>query len=177
MTAGAGEKILGFLRGKKREIVEKKEIMGILPHRGRMLLLDQVEISNKSVIGRLMITAEHCLGHAVAGEKEIFRGVDVLEMAAQLLGVFVGIRHPEFREKAGLLRSFGGAKFSDLIFVGDFLEIEVDPVRITEKALTEKSTGRRFIIITGREILAKVGKKRKAEIKEIKLALIDIAQA
>ena len=112
-----------FEKRKKIEI-EKHLIMAILPHRGDKLLLDRVEVnfpSKKSLpraIGIYEITESVCKGHEWNGQK-IFRGVDLIEICAQLTGIAFALKYPDFIGRAGVLRRTGIGKFSGTAFSGE----------------------------------------------------------
>jgi len=75
-----------FLSNREEKIIiGKKDILSILPHRDRMLLLDEVTITDERVIGRFEVTEDVCQGHEFDG-RLIFRGVDIVEMAALTFG-------------------------------------------------------------------------------------------
>jgi len=112
-----------FEKRKKIEI-EKHLIMAILPHRGDKLLLDRVEVnfpSKKSLpraVGIYEITESVCKGHEWNGQK-IFRGVDLIEICAQLTGIAFALKYPDFIGRAGVLRRTGIGKFSGTAFSGE----------------------------------------------------------
>jgi len=76
-----------LLKKAPRIEISELEIEEILPHRDRMLLLNRVIITEKEIVGTFNITEEVCEGHAFKGNK-VFKGSDLLDMAAQLLGVW-----------------------------------------------------------------------------------------
>ena len=90
-------------------ILRKDQIKSILPHRGRMLLLDTVKISDEEVIGEFTVTDEVCEGHCFNGEG-IFRGSDFYDMASQLLGVWA-CQSLNLLEGVAFVRTYGEAKF------------------------------------------------------------------
>lgn len=108
-------------------VISKEEILNILFHRGRMLFLDEVTISCGKVTGKFTIQVDDCQGHEPVPGVPMFRGVDVTEMALQLLGIIV-YKNTDFKEslagRAFVAREIGGAKFSGPIFVGDQLILE-----------------------------------------------------
>ena len=115
---------LSFANGVPFEL-SLAEIYGILPHRGDKLLLDSVVGSSDGVVGYLTVRNDHCEGHVI-GNEPIFRGVDVLEMAAQLLGMYTFIVFPDLRGKMCILKSgcLESAPFSATI--GDKISIVLD---------------------------------------------------
>lgn len=129
-------------------IIDKEEIMSILPHRGDKLLLDKVTITTDKVIGEFKVTEEVCRGHEIGGQP-LFRGVDYPEMAAQILGIWVAqqaTQHPYLHGKIAPLRK---ASFMSITssFPGDLLRIEM-PIKELEG---EKEEGSPRIERVGRE--------------------------
>lgn len=114
---------------REKTIIGKEQIQSILPHRERMLLLDRVTITTKKVIGEFLITPEVCRGHEIGG-KPMFRGVDYVEMTAQLLGVWLAqetAQYPGFNGKLTPLRKASFKCISPAI-PGDPLRVEI-PVK------------------------------------------------
>jgi len=148
-------------------VLGRKEIEGFLPHRGRMLLLDGVEITAEKVVGKLTVTKEHCEGHAVLTGEEILRGSDLLDMAAQLLSVFLASQYPQFLGRICVVREYNGASFEKAIRPGEeiVIEVAVIDVEIREKHLIS-ITGKNFIVWDGQK------EKIKAEINGVKLVII-----
>lgn len=158
-------------RGKKVTL-RKEEIMSILPHRGRMLLLDEVEVTSQKATGTLLVTEDFCKGHAVTGERLVFRGVDMEEMAAQLLGVVWGVQHPKFTKRAGLLRGIGRSKFfGGPVFVGDTLIVEIERRNIRDRVVGGPEPERMSVTVVAKDFLVRVKKENKATIEHIKLVI------
>lgn len=165
--------IIEIIGGKKEvAIVGKEQIEGMLPHRGKMLLLSEVAITSEEVKGKFAVTQEVCEGHAVLGDRLVFRGVDVIEMAAQTVGVSWGIQHPDFLGKSGMLRRVDGVKFSKPIFVGDSVEVAISAQKIRDRVLGGPEAEKIMIKVIARDIEVFVGKERKATVGEIELAFI-----
>lgn len=109
---------------REKKIIDKEEVMSILPHRGRFLFLDRVIITAEKIIGEFTVTEEVC--HEIWG-KLVFRGVDYLEMAAQLLGIWLAqqaTQHPNLNRKLVYLRK-ASFKCINPAFPGDLLRIEI----------------------------------------------------
>ena len=172
------KKVIGGVKSflqKEQRIIDKAQIMEILPHRGRMLLLDEVVITKKSIIGKFTITEEVCQGHEFNGQL-IFRGVDILEMSAQVLGIWLA-QHPESQGKIaffrkGDIKSFGMIVPADLLILeipverekgGEFenprIEMLGRPDRLIERAIAENVT-------------ARVNKEKKAFISFVELSIV-----
>lgn len=172
--------VTSFLK-KEERVIDKNKILKILPHRGRMLLLDEVVITKKSIVGKFTITGDVCRGHEFNGQL-VFRGVDIIEMAAQTLGVWLA-QHPEFEKKLAFFRRLiGDIKFFGMVVPADLLIIEI-PVEKEAEAEAENQQGNPRVEISGRpgrmiekaiaaNIIAKVGKDSKAFISGIELSII-----
>ena len=172
MPEGRIRRTIRVLLPKKKVTIGKNEIMTILPHRGTMLLLDEAVISREVIRGQLLIGDEFCIGHAVFDGRLVFRGVDVPEMAAQLLGVSWAHQHPEFQNRIGFLGEIKGAKFHEPIIPGELLIVEMDPAKIRQKVLGGPELEKMLITVAARDILVRVKKERKATIASVKLAII-----
>lgn len=140
--------------------------MSLLPHRGRMLLLDRVLLNSERVIGELSVTEELCEGHEVLQGKAVLRGLDICEMAAQLLGTWALSQFPEVRPKQTVFRELERAKFMDVIFPGELLtlELEIQNIKIRDARRLGK-------IIIGEKFSAKVRDKLKCTIDSVKLVV------
>lgn len=163
---------------KKEEgiIIGKEKIMSILPHRGDKLLLDKVIITADKIIGEFKVTKEVCKGHEFDG-KLVFRGVDTIEMAAQLLGIWAG-QYSEFKGKIPYLRDIRGeVKFIAPVFPSDLLVMEL-PVKKEIGSEEEESPrvevsgrpGRLTQRIIGEKFVATVNGQHKVIISSIGLA-------
>lgn len=167
---------------KKEEgiIIEKEKIMSILPHRGDKLLLDKVIITTNKIIGEFKVTEEVCKGHEFEG-KLVFRGVDIIEMAAQLLGIWAG-QYSEFKGKIAYFKNIvGEVKFIGAVFPPDLLVMELP---VEKEVGTEEEGNPRVEVfgrpgrltqrIIGENFVATVNGQRKAIISNIGLAVGDI---
>jgi len=164
--------VLDRIQRGKKVTVGKEDIMLILPHRDRMLLLDRVTVTSQTATGEFLVTEDVCKGHAVAGGKLIFRCVDIGEMAAQLLGVTWGVQHPDFTSKVGFLIGIGRSKFfGDPVFVGDLLSIKIERKNIKERILDGPEPDRMSIVLVAKGFSAKVRKKEIATVEFIKLVI------
>lgn len=145
-------------------IIEKEEIKSILPHRGTKLLLDQVLITAQKITGKFRVTKEVCQGHAVLNGKLVLKGSDLLDMAAQLLAVWMA-QNSDFKENGAVIREYKGAKFRKPIFPGELLVLEMDK----EDTLARVFREGKIITVTGERFLAKVKNEIRAEIYPVKL--------
>ena len=146
-------------------VLGRKEIEAILPHRGRMLLLDRVVIGTERIIGEFTVTREVCEGHAVWDGELVLKGSDLLDMSAQLLAVFLASQCPQFLGRTCRLREYGGSKFKAPIRPSEKIIIEVAVVDIE---VEEKTT---VVFVTGTNFVVWDWKKEeiKAEIYGVKL--------
>jgi len=172
--------VTGFLR-KKERVLDKDAIESILPHRENKLLLDRVVVTANKVSGEFTVTEEVCRGHQFNGQL-IFRGIDVVEMAAQLLGVWAA-QYPEFEGKLAYFRSIQGeVRFIGKVIPSDLLVVEI-PVReerLEEGGVDENPRieirgrpGRLIQRVIGENFIARVNKKTKATISHIELIIIE----
>lgn len=145
-------------------IIEKEEIESILPHRGTKLLLDRILITAQKITGKFRVTKEVCQGHAVLNGKLVLKGSDLLDMAAQLLAVWVA-HNSDFEGNGVVIREYKGAKFRKPIFPGELLVLEID----AKDALVRVFKGGKIIIAIGKRFLAKVEDEIKAEVYSVKL--------
>jgi len=145
--------------------LEKEEIKRILPHRGRMLLLDRVVITAEEIRGELTVTKDMCEGHAVLDGELVLRGSDLLDMASQLLGVFLAIDFEVLGRKC-MPREYGRAEFRARIKPLEKIIIEM-PLPIEEEAV------RSSVFFTGRHFTVLDEKRRtRAKIESVELVVI-----
>ncbi len=167
--------VAGFLQKEKR-ILDKDAIKLILPHREDKLLLDRVIITAKKIIGEFTVTEKVCKGHKFNGQL-IFRGVDIVEMAAQLLGVWAA-QYSEFENKMAYLKSIKGeVKFSGMIVPSNLLTVEIS-VKENEKEPNPRieikgRPGRLIQKVVGENFTARVEGKLKSTISRIELIIVD----
>jgi len=147
-----------------------EDVRFVLPtHRGLMLLLDKVTIYPRSkASGELQVTPERCVGFCFKKQEElILRGVDLVEMAAQLLGVWGSYFREIFKERRRefVLASFGRAEFHKPIKVGEtvVIEIAVDRIRVRGDARSQQ------FVIKGEEFIIKVNEELRGRISGITL--------
>jgi 3-hydroxyacyl-[acyl-carrier-protein] dehydratase len=108
---------------KELKLFGLAEIREIIPHRGRALLLDRVEVSDDGLsgIGYLKVNVDHCEGHFP--DIPIMRGVDRVEMGALTLCVVV-MSGLEVKQLP-LFDGCGSIKFTGLVRPGDEIRAEV----------------------------------------------------
>lgn len=165
------KRLVRWIVREKPIVIAKEEILKILFHRGRMLLLDQVTITEGKAVGEFTVPAENCDGHEPIAGMPVMRGVEIIEMAFQLLGIMVA-KNPELvdalKGKAFVAREVVGAKFSGLIRSEDKLILEVGTdVDVDEAAGILK--------ITSGTIIARVDGKKKGMVAAVVITGFDPA--
>lgn len=176
--------VASFFKGDKI-VIDNKEICAILPHRGRMLLLDKVTITKKKITGELFMREEICEGHKI-GKTLVCRGVEFADMMAQLLGVWLSRQAVQYPGLNGKIAPFRESSFKSLgpVFPGDVVTLEIpvreanddEPENENPKVITIENrdrperTTRRALAIDG-EVWVK-GKK-KAAVTYIELSITD----
>lgn len=158
-----------ILKGRPEIKVGKDGIICILPHRGRMLLLDEVLITPEIVRGAFCITPEVCDGHAFKG-KAVLRGADILDMAAQTLGVWAG-QYPDLQERIAFVLHYGEANFTKPAVPSDTLIIEANPQDFAINV--RRSVAREIIRIIGKNFLARVGDSQIATVTLVELIIVN----
>ena len=105
------------------KILSRKAIEKVMPHRGRALLLTHVRInSDDTADGMYNFGAEeYCVGHMPGWP--IIRGVDLVEMAAQTMGVLAILKLPE--GKIPFLVGTGKIRFRRHAFPGQDIRAHV----------------------------------------------------
>lgn len=150
----------------EKVVISKEEILNILFHRGRMLLLDSVTIDCGKAIGDFVVSREVCDGHEPSPGIHVFRGVDIIEMAFQLLGVIV-YRNPGLdvapKGMIFVAREVVSSKFNKPVFAGDHLVIETDLDVYIEEAVG-------VVKIESGLIIAKVEGKKVGMIHSVSIA-------
>jgi len=167
------KRLIRWPLGEEIVTVHKKEIMEILFHRGRMLLLDLVVINEGDVIGEFVVPACNCEGHEPMPKMPLMRGVEVIEMAFQLLGILTA-KNPVMadfsKDKTAVAREVNGVKFSGFIKPGNNVVLQ------TSTEVTIEEVGGVMRIESGR-IVASVDGQKKATIGSVAIAAFDRAQA
>lgn len=160
--------IAHFLKGEKKIIIEKEQIESILPHKGRMLLLDRVIITPEKITGEFKVTEQVCEGHAVWEDGTlVFRGSDFFDMASQLLGV--GVAHGsnfERKERRTGVHEYGGAKFGNPTFPGELLLLEIEADNISSSDVYGDGS---LIIVKGKNFFARASDVEKARVYSVEI--------
>jgi len=150
--------------------LDTMEIKQILPHREQNLLLDSAVIYPDRIVGRLEVGLGRCVKfHFKKGldiEELVIRGTELIDMAAQLLGVR-GSRFQElmFKKQEIVLLSVGKAEFLRPVKANDLVEMGIPFSNIH---VWQIERNKRYLI-EGVRFEAKVSAELRAVIHDIKL--------
>lgn len=140
-----------FLKPEQEQTISSEQIRSILPHRGHFLLLDGVLITSQKMVGKVRITEDMCLGHAVFNGEMIFKGSDFIDMAAQLLAIWAA-QWPQLRSslegKICMPVEYGKSVFRAKVLPGDLV------LMTPKKVWARERTGR--VLIVGEKFTAEV---------------------
>lgn len=167
-TIVSGQESVAHILGVKRKrTVSLLEIKKILPHRGRMLLLQEVVFKPELVCGCFRVSKEACAGHAVLSRRLVFKGSDYCDMAAQVLGVWAFHATKTLSLKKGCVATnYGETALIKPTRPGEVLLMEIKPEDM-EMVIIENGQGRRLIRLTGMGFVAKVGNEVKATVLSV----------
>ena len=140
-------------------MLNKEQIMEIIPHRPPMLLVDEVtEMDAEHAVGTLHLTGDEFFFQGHFPGRPIMPAVFQLEALAQV-GAVLLLSLPEFQGKTAVYTGIDKAKFRNMVSPGDTLQMEIQVVK------------RRGTMAVAQGI-ATVKKKKAAE-AEIKCAVVD----
>ena len=106
-------------------MLNKEQIMEILPHRPPMLLVDEIlEMDENHVVGALHLTGDEFFFQGHFPGNPIMPAVFRLEALAQAGGVAL-LSLPEFKGKTAVYTGIDKAKFRAMAKPGDTLRLEV----------------------------------------------------
>ena len=106
-------------------MLNKEQIMEILPHRPPMLLVDEIlEMDENHVVGALHLTGDEFFFQGPFPGNPIMPAVFRLEALAQAGGVAL-LSLPEFKGKTAVYTGIDKAKFRAMAKPGDTLRLEV----------------------------------------------------
>ena len=146
-------------------MLNKEQIMEILPHRPPMLLVDEIlEMDENHVVGALHLTGDEFFFQGHFPGNPIMPAVFRLEALAQAGGVAL-LSLPEFKGKTAVYTGIDKAKFRAMAKPGDTLRLEV-----TSASTPATSPSRGPMAVA--EGIAWVGDEKAAE-AEIKCMVIN----
>lgn len=151
--------------GECKTILES-DIRYILPHRGPPLFLDRVQIWGDRAVGYLEVTPDKCSGYCRYRQEDLMvRGTDLIDMAAQLLGM-CGSLIPELgsKRRSFVLATTGPARFRSAVMAGEDIEMEIT----TGNIRLEKLPGDRYAL-RGRDFTVTSRGDKKATISSVLL--------
>ena len=111
-------------------LMNKEQIMEIIPHRDPFLLIDEIvemEVGVK-VKARKYIKEDDFWFKGHFPNYPVTPGVLMIEMLAQA-GAVCMLSKPEFKSKIGLFGGIDKAKFRRQVVPGDVLDLEVEVIR------------------------------------------------
>ncbi len=159
---------------KKKRVASREEIKKIIPYSSDIIFLDNVFKSGSDYIGDFLVTEQSCGqgSHKIGGEHLVFRGADIPEMAAQLLGVVWAIEHSDFiKGKVFAYSKINQLSLKEFIIPNDLLQIKIKERDIRHKILSGPEEEKMFVVISGKKFLFTVGKEKKASIGYIKCVI------
>lgn len=111
-------------------LLNKEQIMEIIPHRDPFLLIDEIlemEVGVR-VVARKYISEDEFWFKGHFPEYPVTPGVLIIEMLAQA-GAVCLLSKEEFKGKIGLFGGIDGAKFRKQVLPGDTLMLEVEIIK------------------------------------------------
>lgn len=110
-------------------MLNREQIMEIIPHRAPMLLVDEItELSEDGAVGTLHLTGEEFFFQGHFPENPIMPAVFQLEALAQV-GAVALLSIPEFRGKTAVYTGIDKAKFRAMVKPGDTIRMEISFVK------------------------------------------------
>lgn len=110
-------------------MLNKEQIMQIIPHRPPMLLIDEiVEMDEHSAVGLLQLTGDEFFFQGHFPGNPIMPAVFQLEALAQV-GAVVLLSQPQYHGKTAVYTSIDRAKFRTMVHPGDTLRLEIKFVK------------------------------------------------
>lgn len=110
-------------------MLNREQIMEIIPHRAPMLLIDEItQLSETGAVGKLHLTGEEFFFQGHFPGEPIMPAVFQLEALAQV-GAVALLSIPEFKGKKAVYTGIDKAKFRQMVHPGDTLEMEISFVK------------------------------------------------
>lgn len=161
------QSVISILGDREKLEVDIMRIMQILPHRGRMLLLDGAIITGGVISGYFKVDDKVCEGHEVLDGKQVFKGSDFCDMAAQLMGVWAFFASDQFLMKlGGVATRYEQAEFKRPTVPNEMLIMEIKSEDL-EAMIVENNRGKRVIYLTGMDFVARVGDDIRATVLSV----------
>ena len=110
-------------------MLNREQIMQILPHRPPMLLVDAItELTDRRAVGTLHLTGDEFFFQGHFPGDPIMPAVFRLEALAQVGGVAL-LSMPQFKGKTAVYTGINNAKFRGMARPGDTLRMEIELVK------------------------------------------------
>lgn len=111
-------------------LLNTKEIMGIIPHRQPMLLIDTIEELEPGIraVGRKCVTYNEPFFAGHFPQEPVMPGVLIIEALAQVGAVAV-LSCKEYKGKTAYFGGINSAKFKRKVVPGDVLTLELEIIR------------------------------------------------
>ena len=112
-------------------LLDKNQIMEIIPHRDPFLLIDEVEELEigKRVVAKKFIAPDSFWFRGHFPEHPVTPGVLIVEMLAQA-GAVCALAMPENKGKIAFFAGIDKAKFRRQVLPGDTLRLEVEMLKV-----------------------------------------------
>lgn len=112
-------------------LLDKNQIMEIIPHRDPFLLIDEVEELEigKRVVAKKFIAPDSFWFRGHFPEHPVTPGVLIIEMLAQA-GAVCALAMPENKGKIAFFAGIDKAKFRRQVLPGDTLRLEVEMLKV-----------------------------------------------
>lgn len=118
-----------------KDALKISEILGILPHRYPMLLIDKVESiePGKKVVAYKNVTYNEQFFRGHFPDEPVMPGVLIIEALAQA-GAIVVLSLDKFKGKKPYFAGINKAKFRKKVIPGDTLKLEVELIKLKSSA-------------------------------------------
>ena len=123
-------------------LLDKNQIMEIIPHRDPFLLIDEVEELEigKRVVAKKFIAPDSFWFRGHFPEHPVTPGVLIVEMLAQA-GAVCALAMPENKGKIAFFAGIDKAKFRRQVLPGDTLRLEVEMLKVRGSFGVGKAVG------------------------------------